>query len=152
MKNAKSAYLALLLAVLLVAGDAATHAQSAQQSADQPKPDSNSANQTVKKSSDGAATPKKDSSTNSTASASTSNSAATPGAATLATTGSDGVAPKPDATKQNPPAKSGGMVWANTESGVYHKPGTRWYGKTRQGKYMPEADAIKAGYHSAKKE
>jgi len=36
------------------------------------------------------------------------------------------------------------MVWVNTESG---KPGTRWYGKTKQGKYMTEADAIKAGYH-----
>ncbi len=44
------------------------------------------------------------------------------------------------------------MVWVNTESGVYHKPGTRWYGKTKQGKYMTEADAIKAGYHPAKKE
>src|SRR6266404_5675998 len=41
------------------------------------------------------------------------------------------------------------MVWVNTESG---KPGTRWYGKTKQGKYMTEADAIKAGYHPAKKE
>ena len=37
------------------------------------------------------------------------------------------------------------MVWVNTDSGVYHKPGTRWYGKTKQGKYMTEADAQKAG-------
>ena len=41
------------------------------------------------------------------------------------------------------------MVWANTDSGVYHKPGTHWYGKTKQGKYMTEADAQKAGYRAA---
>jgi hypothetical protein len=37
--------------------------------------------------------------------------------------------------------------------GVYHKPGTgtRWYGKTKQGKYMTEADAQKAGYRAAEK-
>src|ERR1051326_9042836 len=32
------------------------------------------------------------------------------------------------------------------------KPGTRWYGKTKQGKYMTEADAQKAGYRAAEKE
>jgi len=44
------------------------------------------------------------------------------------------------------------MVWVNTDSGVYHKPGTRWYGKTKQGKYMSESDAQKAGYRAAAKE
>jgi hypothetical protein len=42
------------------------------------------------------------------------------------------------------------MVWVNTESGVYHKEGTRYYGKTKTGKYMSEADAQKAGFHGAK--
>lgn len=46
--------------------------------------------------------------------------------------------------------KAGGMVWVNTQTGTYHKQGTRWYGKTRQGKYMLEADALKAGYKPAK--
>ncbi len=55
-------------------------------------------------------------------------------------------------TQQAPPANTAGMVWANTDSGVYHKPGTRWYGKTKQGKYMSAADAQKAGYRPAAKE
>jgi hypothetical protein len=43
-----------------------------------------------------------------------------------------------------------GQVWVNTESHVYHKAGSRYYGKTKQGKYMSEADAIKEGDHAAK--
>jgi len=39
----------------------------------------------------------------------------------------------------------------NTESGVYHKSG-RWYGKTKKGKFMSEADAQAAGYKAAQKE
>jgi hypothetical protein len=42
------------------------------------------------------------------------------------------------------------MVWVNTDSGAYHKEGSRYYGKTKNGKYMTEADAVKAGYHAAK--
>ena len=34
-------------------------------------------------------------------------------------------------------------VWVNTRSGVYHYPGTRWYGNTKSGKYMKEKDAKK---------
>lgn len=45
-----------------------------------------------------------------------------------------------------------GMVWVNLDSGVYHYEGTRYYGKTKNGKYMSEADAVKAGYHAAKNE
>ena len=47
-------------------------------------------------------------------------------------------------------APAAGMVWVNLESKVYHKEGSRWYGKTKSGKYMSEADAIKAGYRAAK--
>ena len=50
---------------------------------------------------------------------------------------------------QPPPSK--GMVWVNTASGIFHREGDRWYGNTKQGKYMTEADAIKAGYREAKK-
>lgn len=40
-------------------------------------------------------------------------------------------------------------VWVNTASGVYHCPGTRWYGATKQGTYMRQADAQKKGYRPA---
>ena len=40
-------------------------------------------------------------------------------------------------------------VWVNTNSGIYWCPGSRWYGKTKQGKYMKECEARKAGYRPA---
>ena len=52
-------------------------------------------------------------------------------------------------TDSNAAADSQQVVWVNTASHVYHKPGTRYYGKTKHGKYMLEADAIKAGYRDA---
>jgi DNA uptake protein ComE-like DNA-binding protein len=49
---------------------------------------------------------------------------------------------------QPPPAK--GMVWVNTDTKVYHREGDRWYGNTKHGKYMTEADALKAGYRASR--
>lgn len=37
-------------------------------------------------------------------------------------------------------------VWVNTNSGVYHCPGTRWYGKTKSGRYMTQRAAQAKGY------
>ncbi len=57
----------------------------------------------------------------------------------------------PSPATQQPAQPNGpGLVWVNTDTRVYHKQGSRWYGKTRHGKYMLEADAIKAGYKPAK--
>ncbi len=46
-------------------------------------------------------------------------------------------------------AKAKGMVWANKSTKVYHKEG-QFYGKTKDGSFMTEADAQKAGYKQAK--
>lgn len=44
---------------------------------------------------------------------------------------------------------SPGMVWVNTSTKVYHKQGSKYAGNTKQGKWMSEADAQKAGYKAA---
>jgi hypothetical protein len=49
------------------------------------------------------------------------------------------------ADQGNPDVK----VWVNTASGVYHCPGTHWYGNTKRGEYMPQAEAQKKGYRPA---
>jgi hypothetical protein len=46
---------------------------------------------------------------------------------------------------ENPNVK----VWVNTDSGTYHCPGTRWYGKTQEGEYMTQKQARVKGYHPA---
>ncbi len=47
-------------------------------------------------------------------------------------------------------AKAKGMVWANTQTRVYHT-GGRYYGKTKHGQFMTLSDAQKAGYKAAKR-
>jgi hypothetical protein len=71
-----------------------------------------------------------------------------PTPATPSVTGSQG--PVTAAT----PATGGGngQVWVNSSTHVYHKEGSRLYGKTKHGKYMSEQDAIKEGDHAAKSE
>jgi hypothetical protein len=43
------------------------------------------------------------------------------------------------------------QVWVNTRSGIYFRPGTRWYGNTKEGRYMTEAEAVRQGYRVAKR-
>jgi DNA uptake protein ComE-like DNA-binding protein len=58
--------------------------------------------------------------------------------------------PAASAGNAAPAPPSPGMVWVNLETKVYHFPSDRWYGKTKHGQYMSEADAIKAGYRASK--
>ena len=46
-------------------------------------------------------------------------------------------------------AKAKGMVWVNLNSKVYHTEG-EFYGHTKEGKFMTEDEAKKAGYRAAK--
>jgi hypothetical protein len=66
---------------------------------------------------------------------------------TAAATGSPGAT-----ASAGTPAPGGGpgLVWVNTKSHVYHKEGSKLYGRTKHGKYMSEADAIKEGDHPSK--
>jgi hypothetical protein len=150
MKSAKSLYIALFAVSLLVARNETVRARTTQQTGDQAKGDSSTTTKSAKKNAESAATPKKNSSKSSTAPNAAAAPVSNPPAAPSGTLGSTAPATKPtSAQQQTSPVNSAGMVWANTDSGVYHKPGTHWYGKTKQGKYMTEADAQKAGYRAA---
>lgn len=58
--------------------------------------------------------------------------------------------PTPQETQA--PGGGAGQVWVNTETHVYHKEGSKWYGKTKHGKYLSEQEAIKEGDKAAKNE
>jgi hypothetical protein len=48
-----------------------------------------------------------------------------------------------------PPASHANEVWVNTRSGKYWKPGSRFYGKTKEGEFMSELEALDRGYSPA---
>ena len=73
-------------------------------------------------------------------------------AATLATTPAAKKHKAPEPQTAQAAGGGNGQVWVNSETHVYHKEGSKWYGKTKQGKYMSEADAVKEGDRPAKNE
>jgi len=77
-----------------------------------------------------------------------SSAAASPAAATAPVTKN-----RSTEAAANPPAPGGGhgLVWVNTDSHVYHREGSRFYGTTKKGKYMTEAEAVKEGDRAASK-
>lgn len=50
-------------------------------------------------------------------------------------------------TEYSKAAETNVKVWANLTSGVYHCPATQWYGNTRNGEYMTQAEAQQKGFH-----
>jgi hypothetical protein len=62
-------------------------------------------------------------------------------------------APAPVVAPVAAPAKmagGAGKVWVNSSSKTYHCEGSKFYGKTKTGEYMSEADAKSKGNHAVK--
>jgi hypothetical protein len=101
-----------------------------------------------------AATPakkhRKKSAADTTAASANPTASASPTAATANPKKTSKAVPTPQTTQA--PGGGNGQVWVNPETHVYHKEGSKWYGRTKHGKYETEQDAIKEGNRPAKNE
>jgi len=80
-------------------------------------------------------------------------SAARSGTKPLPTSASDRKTPSETAkprSEQAGKAATSDKVWLNTDSNVYHKSDSRFYGKTKSGKFVTEQEAIAVGAREGK--
>ena len=139
------------LAFVCVTGLATTCLMQAQSPAPTESPAASPAKHRVHKKSEAAVSPSPSPAKKTLADFFKPRTSASPAAATAPA--ATGARAAETATRPAPAAGGAhGLVWVNTETHVFHREGTRFYGKTKKGKYVTEQEAIKEGDKEAKRE